>query len=264
MKFTLTIRRVALALALVLATLPVVAQDTRFYVESTTVDAGEEVRVEVRGIGIADLVGLQFSLQWDTTVLEFLRVEDVIFDGALMTNFNVTQIDTAGRIGYLHADQTLQGFGAADSSLMFALVFDAITAVGTTTSIGFTSAPLSSNASDNRNMIVEPLYTDGEVRVIGPSSIRRVSEDSRLVVLPNPMTIDGQIRLVLDYASEATLDVLDTRGRVVHRRALTLRGGENLIPLPLKALSAAGTYIVRLSTDREQLHRKVVRGTTGG
>lgn len=77
------------------------------------------------------------------------------------------------------------------------------------------------------------------------------------------MSDHGQVRIKLNYQGEATLEILDVAGRTILRRPWKLRPGDNTIPLAPALFPADGTYIVRLITDREQLHRKVVLRRSG-
>lgn len=245
------------AAAILFATLSLSAQNTEYFIESTTADVNGEITVNVRGVNIDTLVGVQFSVEWDSTLLNFLRVENVTLDGSLMGNFNQTQL-TQGRIGYLEADGTLVGFGLPDSTLLFTLVFESLTTVSTNTEITFAEEPLRTSARSTNNNDVTPDLTAGMVTLNGANSVVTFAEDPRLTVSPNPFRDISQVSLSLDYSGTAALEVLDISGRMIARRTQAFTAGTTSIELNAKDFPTNGTYLLRITTNREQLHRKVV------
>jgi hypothetical protein len=251
------LRRLSAAVTLLFVATSLSAQNTQFYVESVAADVDNEVIVNVRGINIDTLVGVQFSVQWDKDLLEFIAVDNVAMGGSQGGNFNQTQL-AEGRIGYLEADGSLMGFGLADSTLLFTLRFDALTTVSGTTDITFVEIPLRTSARSSNNNDVEPDLMTGVVTLLGASSLATFAEDDRLTVAPNPFRDYSQISLSLNYGGNATLELMDISGRTLSRQARSFTPGNTTFNLSGADFPANGTYIVRLTTDREQLHRKVV------
>ncbi len=250
-------RRLMVAATILFATLSLSAQNTEYFIESTTASVDGEIAVNVRGVNIDTLVGVQFSVQWDSTVLNFLRVENVVLEGSLMGNFNQTQL-VNGRIGYLEADGTLVGFGLPDSSLLFTMVFESLTTVSVNTDLSFTEKPLRTSVRSSNNNEVVPVLTSGTVNLNGTNSVRTFAEDPRLTVSPNPFQDLSQINLNLSYSGTAALEILDISGRMVVRRTQAFTAGNTSIELNAEDFPTNGTYILRITTNREQLHRKVV------
>lgn len=233
------------------------AQTTEFFVEDVTARVDEEIAVNVKGNGLEEIVGLQLSLSWDTLTLEYVGIKNIALEGTPEDNFNLTQLDS-GRVGYLEVDNSLRGFGLPDSTLLFTLRFRSVTTVSTETDIVWGQEPLRRTVSDSENNTVTPELKPGTVNLEGSNSIPTFAEDPRFTVVPNPMSDHGQIRVNLNYQGAATLEVLDVAGKTLLRRPWNLRPGDNTYPLAPALFPADGTYIVRLITDHEQFHRKVV------
>ncbi|MEM1359746.1 MAG: T9SS type A sorting domain-containing protein [Bacteroidota bacterium] len=242
---------------LLLAASALFAQTTEFFVEDVTARVDEEISVNVRGSGLEDIVGLQLSLSWDTLTLDYVGITNIALEGTPEDNFNLTQLDS-GRVGYLEVDNSLRGFGLPDSSLLFTLRFRSATTVSTETDIVWGEAPLRRTVSDANNNSVTPELRPGTVNLEGSNSLSTFAEDPRFTVMPNPMSDHGQIRVTLNYRSSATLEVLDVAGKTLLRQPWSLHPGGNTLPLTSASFPADGSYIVRLITDREQLHRKVI------
>lgn len=253
-----TLRRCLAAGAFfLLTTFSLLAQNTQYFVESVAADVDGEVAVNVRGISIDTLVGVQFSVSWDTELLEFLRVENVALNGSQMGNFNQSQL-AEGRIGYLENDGTLMGFGLPDSTLLFTLVFNPLTTVTSATEITFTDTPLPPRAKSTANNDVEPDFVAGTVTLNGANSLVTIVEDPRLTVAPNPVTDHAQLTLTLPYGGPATLEILDASGRRLAVRRQDLTPGRTQLELTAADFPANGAYVIRLTTGRERLHRKVI------
>ncbi|MEM6771060.1 MAG: T9SS type A sorting domain-containing protein [Bacteroidota bacterium] len=250
-------RRLSAVVALLFVTLSLSAQDTQYFVESISADVNGEVAVNVRGISIDTLVGVQFSVQWDPTLLDFVRVDNITLDGSFMGNFNRTQIDE-GRIGYLEADGNLVGFGLPDSDLLFTWVFSPQTTVTTATDVTFAEDPLRTSARSSNNNEVDPILTGGTISLNGANSLATFSEDPRLTIAPNPFRDYSQLNIRLDYGGAADLEILDANGRRITRRTQAITPGNTTIDLYAKDFPTNGAYIVRITTEREQLHRKVI------
>ena len=241
--------------------LPLSGQNAEFFVEDLTAVTGEEVSVNVRANGMANLVGIQFSVSWDTELLEYTGVSNIVLDGAPGENFNRTQLDS-GRIGYLEADLSLMGFGLPDSVILFSLNFMPKTNNSDVTEIAFSEMPLRFSGMDAMNNRIDTITTNGVLRLEGTSSIRAFAEDPRFAVAPNPFTDFVRVKTQLNYGGPATLEVLDLAGRLLRSRKIHLPAGSQVTELQAEEFPGEGAYIIRLVTDREQLHRKVILHAT--
>lgn len=263
MNITELLWRVPVTVLLLSFSLALTAQDTEFFVEETNADLGSEVEVNVRALNVNMVVGVQFSVEWDPRVLSFVGVSNVAMDGSLMENFNQTQVDS-GRIGYLEVDPALEPFDVVDSSILFTLRFTPQVSVGTSTEITFTNTPLANRTTNAENGIIDTRLTAGTINIGGGASLFDVlAENVRFAASPNPFTASCALKVNLDYRSAATLEVLDVSGRIIVRKKVSLLAGDNLIRLTAAEFPAAGTYTLRLTTDREQLNRKVIFNRSG-
>jgi hypothetical protein len=190
-------------------------------------------------------------------MLEFTGVSNVVLNGSLEDNFNQTQLDS-GRIGFLLVDASLVGFDLPDSTILFSLEFTPLSMNPLTTEIGFGDAPLRFSAQNNENVRLECEQMTGVVICESPTGIPSFAEDARFQVAPNPFREFVRITTRLDYGGNASLELLDLKGRLIHQRTVNLTPGEHTTQLSADNFPATGAYIIRLVTDRERLHRKVV------
>ncbi len=239
-----------------LALFPLYAQETELFVENVTAEAGGEVAVNVRARGLSNVVGLQFSIAWDTLLLEFVSASELDIPRA-MTGFNERELDQ-GTIGYLAVQNGLEGFSLPDSVVLFTVNFQSLSPHQEVTEIRFDSIPLRIRLTDPENNDVTSLLNSGEVTLEGTNGIPSFAEDARFTAAPNPFTDFVRITTNVAYSGTASLEVLDLSGRLVASRSLSLRAGAQTSELSARDFPGEGAYIIRLVTDREQLHRKVV------
>jgi hypothetical protein len=240
--------------------LPLTGQNAEFFVEDLTAETGGQISVNVRANGMSDLVGIQFSIGWDTELLEFSGVNNIILDGALTDNFNQTQLDS-GRIGYLEVDPDLNGFDLGDSVLLFTVNFMPVSDNSVTTDVAFVQMPLKFSGMDVMNNRIDTITTDGTIVLEGTNSLRAFAEDPRFSVSPNPFTRFVRVKTSLNYGGPAVLEILDLSGRLISSRKMNLSASNDVTELQAQDFPGEGAYIIRLITDREQLHRKVILHT---
>ena len=213
--------------------------------------------VDVLAAGLSDVAGMQMTIAWDSSVLQLVGLENIEL-GATESSFNQRLLEN-GRLGYVHTDPTLQGF-MRDSARLFTINFESLTTVTTNTMIRFTDSPVDTVMSDANGATVSPEWRDAMITVQGSTSTLNVTaEDARLRVHPNPITDYSQVEITLTYGGEATLDVLEASGRLLRRQEIDLTPGRATYRLNPSDFPVAGSYLIRLTTGREQLIRKVVR-----
>lgn len=252
------LRRAALALSLLLPGPALLAQNPLFFVEDAVAVPGEEVEVNIRVRDAGEIVSVQLTAQWDTLELEYLGVSNVYRQGTLEDNFNQTEVDT-GRLGFLYFDMGLQNLDLPDSTVLFTLRFTPVDGGNFVARVGFGERPFVARAATSEGERVMVDTRPGTVSFGSLSATDVVAEDERLTARPNPFGDRVRLRLATNGpGGEALLEVLTLDGRSVLRRPLTLAPGRADFELTAADLPAAGTYLVRLTTGREQYYRKVV------
>ena len=243
---------------LLFLSLAVSAQTPTFYVEDAVAAPGEEVLVNVRSRGTDAVTGIQLSLSWDRSKLEYRGVTNIALNGDLESNFNQSEIDTAGRIGYIEVDNSLNPLELEEEAILFSLRFMPRPGSGLTTEITFTDDPVSTKAADEMAQELDITTTPGTVDLASLSAAAPVVEDARFTAAPNPFADNLHLDIRTDYAAGATLSVLTLEGRDLGQRDLPLTAGRNTFTLTATDFGAPGTYLLKITTDREQLYRKVV------
>ncbi len=254
--------RLAMVVTWLCVAATLVAQTPTFVIEDAVAFPDEEVLVNVRVDNPSMIVGIQLSVNWNTDQLDFLGVTNIILDGTFEDNFNRTQLDS-GRLAYIVADATAQPLALENGDILFSMRFMPIPNSGLFAPVGFGDAPRPFRVADVDNQLMDMMTEDGRVDLGSVGLLDVVSENPRFRASPNPFTDQVQLDLRSNYASDGTLEVLSIDGRVVFRRPLSIGTTDNKIILSATDFPSAGSYVVRVTTDREQLHRKVVLGRGG-
>jgi len=77
---------------------------------------------------------------------------------------------------------------------------------------------------------------------------------------PNPFSDEFAVDIVLSEPQDAVLEVFAINGQKVYRQNLeNLQAGQNTIPVSFDKELLSGTYFVKLTTNTEDLLRKVVK-----
>ncbi|MEM6320069.1 MAG: cohesin domain-containing protein [Bacteroidota bacterium] len=109
------------------------------------------------------IASLQFSLQWDPSVLQFTEVRGFNLVDLTAGNFNTTQA-ASGRMALAWFDNTAQGVTLADGATIFEMCFTVLGANGTSSSIVFTDTPTSREAA-TPNATIDFTETNGVVTI---------------------------------------------------------------------------------------------------
>lgn len=115
-------------------------------------EAGTTVCIPVTVNDFDGIASLQFSLQWDPTVLQFTEVQNLNIPDLNAGSFNTEQA-TNGQIAMAWFDNTAQGVTIADGTTIFDICFTILGASGTASNITFSDTPTQREAATANNTI---------------------------------------------------------------------------------------------------------------
>jgi hypothetical protein len=156
-------------------------------IDSVSVPTLSQVIVPVRVKGFINMYSMQGTIIFDPAIASFVSVEQFGLPGLDIGNFGITQV-SAGKLMFSWMDQTLAGQDLADSSIVFAIRFNAAGAPGTFTVLNFSSSPTLLEFSDNSMVGVTPVLLTGKVVVTSPLFDRTISGKTRYAGKANPGT----------------------------------------------------------------------------
>ena len=216
-------------------------------VEDVSFEAGETVRVPVGFSGVSEVLGYQFTLEYDQSALTFAGFES----GSLemqAENFGIQGIND----GFITSSwssvnpQDIQGRDA------FILEFTAVSAGTLSSAIDITSNVTSSEVY-NENTEVLGLGIE-----FTTESVDAVTGYELFQNTPNPFTQGTTIGFMLAKDAEATINIFDVTGKLVKAYTGSFAKGLNTITVDKSDINSTGVLYYTLDTKEFTSTRKMV------
>ncbi len=109
---------------------------------------GTETCLDVKVRDFEEIVSIQHSINWDTEVLKFNRVQSINLEGASEASFGLTYTEK-GAIGFSWYDPKVQGISLAENTVIYQVCFDAIGAAGSSSLIRISGDPVEVEVSNS-------------------------------------------------------------------------------------------------------------------
>ena len=209
-------------------------------VENQSIQAGDIVEVPFSVKEEMDLLGFQFTLDFDPASLQLLGVSETVIPNFGDTNIN-TRFQEKGQV-------SMSWYDLSDASVtdLFSLRFKATQSGSLDDLLQISSAITPAEA----------YTTNKDITAIDLQFTTNVVPASTITVSPNPIK-DGAstISLYTDQKSTLDLEIIGMDGRVLHAFSYTtLAEGTHRIPLVTTNLEA-GVYMVNVMADGALLGR---------
>lgn len=235
-----------------------VAQNISIYVEDVQANVGGTASVNVRVTNFSDVSGVQFSLNWNPEHLAYTGLSNMALGASADGNFNRSAIDQ-GKLGYLHADMSLQGFNLGNQEILFTVNFNVLLPDNSLADITFTDSPTSRTVANANGVMLETDFFSGSVTVGEPTSVgEQVINDARFTAYPNPFETTTLLTFTARKAGTADLSVYDAVGKQVFNKNFVVTAGENTLPLSANEFPAVGVYLLNVTTEYGSFGRKLV------
>jgi len=206
---------------------------------------------------------LQFSIAWDSSVLEFFGLKNFNLEGLAQTSFNLTDESKAsGKIGVIWLHPMAQEVSLSDSTIIFELDLNIIADESTTTEINFINDPTNIEAGDV-NSVELPVKSQGATIQISKSTTSLAQEygarTSKLYQnVPNPFTTSTSIAIEMAEGDEVLFEVYDSSGSQIISERQYFPKGMNYKELNKLQLNGAGLYEYRLTIKQKTITKKLV------
>ena len=160
-------RYIVLTLIVFFHLLPAHTQPPEIRAGEETVAAGATISVPVQVRQFTDVVSVQFTLQWDPTIITYLGTEAYGLPGLSEFNFGEPEV-AQGRLTFVWFDGQVAGVSLADDTVIFAVRFQAIGENGESSPISFidTPTPIQIGVIDGVEILeIEGDFVDGSVTI---------------------------------------------------------------------------------------------------
>lgn len=224
---------------------------------------GQTVEMDIKVMNFDSVLSMQFSLNWDSTVLKFVDIKSF----GVIPNLNKSSFSNSkpGVLRALWVTSGSEGISVSDSTSIFTLVFSAIGQPDSSTSIAFSNEPtiiefIGQVNGNNQNLDFRML--DGSLTLMSTTAVYSLSEPTVTLFQnePNPFTEYTTIRFSMPRHDHVMLEVYDLKGQLIYMYDDNYSFGEQRLKLFRPIFPAAGTYLYRLkSTDFELTKKMIVK-----
>lgn len=232
-----------------------------FFFSDQTVDSGNIFTADVKVTGFTDIVGVQYTITWDSEALRFDGLENMSLDLDAVADFG-TNNTPEGRLTFVWYDDDLSGESLADSSIFFSIRFEAIGAPVTTDTIAFASLmPTVIEVTDVLGQTVDAAFINGVITIVSPTGTSYTSAPHLARVtscFPNPFQEETQIQLLLHQSVEAGIVLQNAQGQVVHQERRVLPQGAHTLRFDKQVFPSAGTYFVQIRSSKFLVVQKLI------
>ncbi|MEM1118888.1 MAG: cohesin domain-containing protein [Bacteroidota bacterium] len=227
-------------------------------------ETGERVAVEVMVMGFSDVTSMQFSVNWDSTILRFESIDNLTPELPGFSEREIGLLDApSGAIRVAWFDNAISGVSIPDSTALFTLQFEVIAETPANSNITISDEPIVIEFTDSNNSAIElSSVVEGAVTVGDQStSITYLPAPNGMELYqnePNPFRALTNITAIFPSTEPAQLQIADVTGKIVYQYRFQAVQGKNTIAIGSNLLNTPGTYYYTLKSDRYQLTRKMI------
>lgn len=134
-----------------------------FSASDAGINSGNEVCIDVSVADFQDIIAMQFSINYDGSLLTFSGLSNLsVLD---LNNSNFGDISDQNAVTFSWIDPTLTGVNLNDGEIIFSLCFLANSAENTTTTISFSGNPTAIEILDSDDQLLSPSFNDGSITI---------------------------------------------------------------------------------------------------
>ncbi len=125
---------------------------------------GTTVCINVSAAGFRKIISMQYSMKWDTQVLEFSGIKDFRLPFLSQENFGLAKVKS-GQLTFAWIDNNLKGVTLPDGSPVFQICFKLKGKSGTVGTVSFSPQPTPYEVANVYEQLLQFVGIKGEIRV---------------------------------------------------------------------------------------------------
>lgn len=234
------------------------AQQVTIKTPDMTVEPNANVHVDVLVEDFQKIIGAQFSLNWNKSVLQYVGVDNFgLPNMETSQNFGTLQVND-GKLRFSWVHDELTGVTVPNMDQVFSIWFKAIGAPGSSTDLMLSDDPIPVELTST-DSIVPTVGDNGTITLTGTSATTEsLTPDFTLFQNnPNPFSVVTYINFRLEKTEPATLIILDQSGKKVMEKTGEFSAGLNSIPVNRDIFQSSGNYLYTLKTANATATRQL-------
>ena len=243
-----------------------IVPDTRVMKENII---GAEIRIKTRD----SISGLQFTLEWNPDILQFIKADSVKLPDASLDIFGLSSVNN-GKMRFIWIVNSSEGLLFKDSFTIFKIFFKGVGSKGASSPVKFTNSLTRIKAFIQRNQSVDSIPTttrDGLITIEGTSAVEngqytdgtsRQSREGGVKLypnVPNPVSTQTLIPFELHEAEDIKFQIYDSIGRLVVEKKGFYPAGKHELRLDTEGVLQKGIYKYGIRTKRCFISRTLMK-----
>jgi hypothetical protein len=223
------------------------AVDLNLTTDEKLLTAGEMSTIDLSLADVASLQGLQFTLEFDPSLVEVTGINSDVLDRFSAANY-ATHLAEDGKITVSWNDINMGDISADETILSISIN-------------AFAQVNLSEVLSINSSVVRAEAYQDGSLSNLNLSFLGANTAANQFELYqnqPNPFREATMIGFSLPEASSATLTIYDVNGKVLKVIEGDYSAGYHNLTIPQSELSANGVMYYQLATKNETITKTMV------
>lgn len=234
-----------------------------FLADSLEAATGQTVNIPIKVVGFNNIFSMQFSINWDSTVLAFKEVQGFTEELPQFGQDGIGNASvTSGELIVVWFDNSLSGINLEDSTVIMIIQFQVIGEEGSESPIRFSDSPALIEIVDATSTILETVLIEGQVVVPDMSTATTYLQAQNGMRLfqnhPNPFYRNTTIKTSFEEAELVLFTITDAQGRIVHQEQFQSSRGIKNILLPKHLFPTAGIYQYTIQGRNYQLSKQLI------
>ena len=224
---------------------PSLAQPTIF-VENMTAEKGTQIEVPIKVKNFTSIEAMQFTFEWDDSILKFIKISDITFPDLLVESFGPLEITSFLNLVWLAPTNEPQ-YSVDDGSTVFTILFEVIGEAEAKSDMMFPGTPVANLVIlDYEEIDLD--NKDGMFTVDGSVSSHQInSTTDQVSSTPNPFKDKTLIQFILkEKVDGLKMTIYNATGNEVLTRTGNYPTGLNEIEITSDVLQGKGIYFFRL------------------
>jgi hypothetical protein len=214
------------------------------------VKENDQFSVDLSVVNFSNIVGVQFSLQWDPSVIQFISAGGVNLPDA-SEPFGQTYVDS-GTLTFLWITADIStGITLDSGQVIFSVNFQAVGNDGDSTQIAITNTPTPILVLNNTGVNVGLTYEGGIIRIDNSVSTRNALSNKTLDLVAFPTNTRNILNIQVDIPDfmNSSIAIYSIGGVKVFTSHWLLHPGLNSTSVNVGNFLSNGIYFLVLDTD---------------
>ncbi len=240
------------------------AQSVSFWAPKDSILASVDVyRADIQVSNFKFIVGTQFNVAWDSTLLSLDSVGNFGLPLKLDDHFGLVS-KSKGVLSFQWFDESLKGITLPDKKVLFSLYFKVKGLRGLKSPITFVDTPTNiRETADSSYKAVTAFYVDGflVLKMGATSSAPGIDPDQLRIekVYPNPVST-GEVSVNWFSSIPGTVEytLIDVKGSIIKKWLNRIGTGTQYLQIPVTDFPAKGYYNLQIKQGIFQSNQQII------